>query len=122
MRVELFERIVSHVETHVGPVAHVLHWPGPEIIHVDVLHVLPSACRPCHTLLTCGMSSRPMCPPAEAADCRYAELYLSLPPEWPIACGAPMEVLWPVRELAEVARLPHLNENWIWTGSRVFRT
>jgi hypothetical protein len=99
---------------------HVLHWPGAEIVHVDILHVPPTRRRPCHTLLTSGMSERPMCPPAEVQDCRYAELFLSLPASWPVGPGlrSPQHA-WPVRELTELARLPHINENWIWYGHTV---
>jgi hypothetical protein len=61
-----------------------------------------------------------MCPPDEAADCRYAELYLSLPASWPIGRSRPGEdTAWPLRELGDLARLPHFNESWLWTGHTV---
>jgi hypothetical protein len=118
--VELVHTVASHVEKHVGPIAHFFHWPGPEIVHVDVLHVPPTTERPCHTLVTCGMSQRPMCAPEAAPDCRYAELYLSLPPDWPVRVDdAEERHVWPIRELAGLARLPHLSESWLWCGHTV---
>lgn len=117
---QMLEVIVRHVNKHVGPVKNVLHWPGAEIVHVDILHVPPNRRRPFHTLLTCGMSERPMCPPAQAANDRYAELFLSLPASWPVRRGVvDPKHTWPVRELAELARLPHVNESWVWCGHTV---
>jgi hypothetical protein len=61
-----------------------------------------------------------MCPPPEAPECRYAELFLSLPPGWPIRPLMREEAsVWPLRELSGLARLPHLTENWLWYGHTV---
>ena len=110
----------AHLQRHVGPIAHVLHSPGPELLHLDIFHVPPTPRRRCHTLFTCGMSQRPMCPPDAAGDCRFAELYLSLPPDWRVGPGrATEDAIWPLRELGELARLPHVSESWLWTGHTV---
>ncbi|MCA9729426.1 MAG: suppressor of fused domain protein [Candidatus Eisenbacteria bacterium] len=116
-----FQAVFDHVRRRVGRVEHVFHWPGsPSLVHVDVLHVAPSRRRPFHTLVTCGMSQRPMCPPAAASDCRLAELYLCLPPEWPIGYGVREEEdVWPIRELSELAFLPHVAETWLWSHHTV---
>ena len=115
-----FRAIVGHVEKYVGRVAHVVHLPGPPLVHVDILHVCPTGRRPWHTLVTYGMSSRPMCPPEEAADCRYTEIYLRLPPDWPvwIPDNNPART-WPFVELAGLARLPHVSESWLWWGHTI---
>lgn len=116
----IFEVVLDHVQRHVGMVAHVLHTPGPEIVHVDVLHVAPTPGRPWHTLITCGMSRRPMCPPEEAEDCHLAELFLCLPPEWPVRVpDADPRNIWPIVELSALARLPHLAECWVWHGHTI---
>jgi hypothetical protein len=112
--------ITAHVNKNVGPIAHLFHWRGAELVHVNVLHVPPTRGRNRHTLLTCGMSQRPMCPPEEASDCRFAELYLSLPPDWPIQPPIPDErSVWPIRELAQLARFAHTAETWLWYGHTV---
>jgi hypothetical protein len=112
--------VAAHVYKHVGPIKHVLHWHGSELVHVDILHVPPTPWRDCHTLLTCGMSQRPMCPPEAASECRFAELYLSLPSDWPIRVGERDEsIVWPIRELANLARLAHVTETWLWYGHTI---
>jgi len=117
---ELRDYIAAHVRRHVGPIAHRLHWSGAELIHIDILHVPPTQRRDRHTLLTCGMSQRPMCPPEEASEDRFAELYLSLPSDWPIQLGESDEsIIWPIRELAKLAGLPHVSESWLWQGHSV---
>jgi len=58
--------------------------------------------------------------PEEAADCRYTEIYLRLPPDWPvwIPDDDPART-WPFVELANLARLPHVSESWLWWGHTI---
>ncbi len=116
MTVEPHDKLIArHVRTHVGPIAHVFRPPGPALVPVDVLHCPPTLRRPWHTLVTCGMSRRPMCPPEEARDCRWAELFLCLPSRWRLRLpDHGLERMWPVQELADLARLPHISESWVW--------
>src|SRR5271168_4489510 len=79
------EPITAHVERHVGPVARVIHETASQFVHVDILHVPPSAKRDFHVLVTSGLSDRPMNAPQGSEDCRYAELYVCLPASWPLA-------------------------------------
>jgi hypothetical protein len=109
----------EHVERWIGPVAHVFHVPGPMLIHSDVLHVPPTRRRPRHTLVTCGMGLKPMCPPIQAKECRYGELFLSLPGSWPVEPGRPTPSAPWIGALGELARLPHLEEGWLWYGHTV---
>ena len=112
--------IEAHVSEHVGPITHRLYWPGSKLVHVEILHVAPTQWRNRHYLITCGMSQRPMCPPEEASDWRFAELYLSLPPEWPFLPKEKDEsIVWPMRELADTARFAHTSETWLWQGHTV---
>src|SRR5271155_3789322 len=82
------ELITAHVERHVGPVARVIHETASQFVHVDILHILPSATRDFQVLVTSGLSDRPMIAPQGSGesreDCRFAELYLCLPSEWPL--------------------------------------
>jgi hypothetical protein len=110
------ELITEHVERHVGPVVQVIHETASQFVHVDILHVLPSAKRDFHVLVTSGMSDRAMNVPEGYQDCRYAELYLCLPASWPLA---PQNFgnernYWPIRLLQMLGRFPHVFSAWLW--------
>lgn len=112
---------VEHIERHLGPVASVFHEVVSDLVHIDLHHVRPSAERPFHTLITSGMSDRPMAAPAHAAELRYAELMLALPPDWPMdeESWADERHYWPLRWLKVLARLPHEYETWLGYGHTV---
>lgn len=115
------EAIVAHVERHLGPVSGVYTEIVPYEAMVEVLIVEPAETRPFTTLVTAGMSSRPMNPPRESADERLAELVLALPAKWPLSdeAFAAETVYWPVRLLKTLARLPHNYRTWLWAGHTV---
>ncbi len=118
------ERITRHIEQYCGKVETVLHELVSDLVHIDVHWVKPTRERNYHTLVTSGMSDRPMLAPEQVAECRYAELMLSLPPEWPV--GETYEVLpsqevnprhyWPIYLLKMLARFPHKFNAWLWWG------
>jgi hypothetical protein len=110
------ELITAHVERHVGPVARVIHEPAAQFVHVDILHVLPSAKRDFHVLVTSGLSDRPMNAPEGCEDCRYAEVYLCLPASWPLAMQNfnNERNYWPIRLLQMLGRFPHVFSAWLW--------
>ncbi len=60
---EAGERIGTHIEAYVGSIDGVFHEIASDIVHVDVHHVTPTDQRPYHTLVTSGMSDRPMAAP-----------------------------------------------------------
>src|SRR5262249_53710239 len=74
-----------------------------------------------HTLVTSGMSDLPMSAPEGAEECRFAELLVSLPPDWPLtqAAFADERHYWPVRWLKMLARFPHEYDTWLWSGHSV---
>jgi hypothetical protein len=110
------ESISAHVEQYVGPVSNAFHEAASEFVHVDVLHVLPSARRNFHTLVTSGLSDRPMNAPPGSQDCRYAELYLCLPAAWPLRTQDLSDGRnhWPIRLLQLLGRFPHAFDTWLW--------
>jgi hypothetical protein len=114
---QLQAAVRNHVETYVGPLSGVFSFP-PGLIQLKVFWVAPSAQRRFHTLVTCGLAERPMSPPPEVADLRWAELSICLPPEWPIDPNrnGPRETMWPLEVLSNVARYAHENETWVWHG------
>jgi predicted Zn finger-like uncharacterized protein len=118
------ERISRHIEQYCGKVENVLHELVSDLVHIDIHYVKPTPHRNYHTLVTSGMSDRPMAAPEQAAEFRYAELMLCLPPEWPV--GETYSVLpgqdvnprhyWPVYVLKLLARFPHQFNTWLWWG------
>jgi hypothetical protein len=115
------DRISAHIEEHIGPVAGVFHELISDLVHVDIHMVAPTAERPYHTLITSGMSDLPMTTPEGTDLPKYAELILSLPPDWPLTkeAFADGRNYWPIRLLKTLARLPHEYETWLGFGHTV---
>ncbi len=115
------EKIQQHVEKHIGKIETVYHELVSNLIHVDVLFVKPNAVRNFITLVTSGMSDRPMQSPESAPRSKYAELMICLPPEWPLSDEALKDEnnYWPIRLLKMLARLPHQYDTWLWYAHTV---
>jgi hypothetical protein len=118
---QCLERITQHIERYVGPIASVFHELVSDLVHVDVHVVDPTPERDYYTLITSGMSDRPMSPPPDADDLLFAELMICLPPDWPLTKEAFKDEnnYWPVRWLKMLARLPHEYETWLFTSHTV---
>jgi hypothetical protein len=100
----LIDALSVHIERHFGPVPTVFHEIVSPYAHIDLHVVVPTKERPAITVVTSGMSERPM------ADGKYAELMLILPPSWPTMGDPEFETdegFWPYRLLKQLARLPH---------------
>jgi Suppressor of fused protein (SUFU) len=115
------EAIEAHVERHIGPIGQVFHELVSEYAHIDVLHVPPREGRPVHTLVTCGMSARPMNVPDGSDVPRLAELIVGMRPEWPIHEDAFRDErhYWPVRLIKTLARLPHAYDTHLAIGHTI---
>ncbi len=122
--------ISEHIERHLGPASSVYHEIISDKVHVDVHLVPPSADFPFYTLVTSGMSDRPMTvPPGAPADEAppYAELCILLPSTWNIpenaadinAAFEDENVYWPIRWLKMLARLPHEYDTWLGFGHTI---
>ena len=118
---ENIERIDAHISKHIGPVANVWHELISDLVHIDVHWVKPTEERPCHTLITSGMSDRPMSTPPGAEGFSYAELMVCLPEDWPLdeASLADGANFWPIKWLKYLARFPHEYETWLFDGHTV---
>lgn len=118
---ENIEAITAHIERHIGKVQNVFHEIVSDKVHIDVHIVAPTAERPCYTLVTSGMSDRPMTAPDGAESFRHAELCLSLPPDWPMGDEAwkNNDNYWPVRALKFLARFPHDYSTWLSYGHTI---
>ena len=118
---DLIEGLTDHVHRHLGQEPWVYHEIISDIVHVDVLVATPTDDRPFNTLMTCGMSQRPMPAPDELPDARHAEVMLRLPPDWPLDDEAfnDESVYWPIRLLKMLARVPHEYDTWLWHGHTI---
>ena len=120
--------IGEHVTKHIGPVANVFQERAFEGVQIDVMIIPPGEERDYLTLVTCGMSERPMRVPLEnpedlglLPELRHAELLLCLPSDWPFSHEAfqAEENYWPIRWLKKIARLPHRQDAWLGLGHTV---
>lgn len=114
---ETIGQIEQHIERHIGPIVNVYHELMSELVHIDVHIVEPTAERDYYTLVTSGMSDRPMNAPEGAEHLRYAELVLGLPADWPMEQDdwKNDENYLPVRLLKFLARFPHEYDTWLWS-------
>jgi hypothetical protein len=109
------EAIANHIEKHIGPIETVLHEIISDLVHVDIHVVKPTEDRPFVTLVTSGMSDRPMTVPEGAEELQFAELMITLPDDWPLDQESFEDEnhYWPIRWLKTLARLPHEYETWL---------
>lgn len=113
--------IESHIDKHFKNRITIFHEIVSDLIHLDIELIEPVADRPYFTLITNGMSSRPMNTPKGKEQYRYAELIVSLPRDWPLTqeSFADERNYWPIRWLKELARLPHKYNTWLWASHTV---
>jgi hypothetical protein len=121
---EALALIDAHIDRYIGTGNEegvVFHELISDIVHIDVHIVPPSQERDYYTLVTSGMSDRPMNTPDVAADLRYAELVICLPPTWDLTeQGMKNDAnFWPVGTLKMLARLPHTYDTWLAIGHTV---
>ncbi len=115
------ELISEHIERHCGKVETVWHEILSDLVHIDLHWVKPTNRHPFHTLITSGMSEKPMTVPDGAEEWQFAELCLSLPPGWPMSQQAFEDEnnYWPLRWLKILARFPHEYQTWLSEGHTV---
>lgn len=121
---ETMERVVNHIEKHLGKIDYVFYEKAPELIRIDICWVKPSAKFPFHTLVTAGMSSLPMNAPV-GSEGPYAELCILLPADWKMNeedLSKDFEDennYWPFRWLKALARFPHEHDAWMAWGHTI---
>jgi hypothetical protein len=118
---ELIDAIGRHISAHLGEVHGVYHEIVSDLVHIDVHVISPTADRDFVTLITSGMSDRPMHVPEGGEDYRYAELMICLPPDWPVDQKDFEDEAnwWPFRLLKQLARLPHEYDTWLGLGHSI---
>jgi hypothetical protein len=115
------EAIESHLEHHLGKIETVYHEIVSDSIHLDILFIPANDRKPFHTLVTCGVSAKPMHVPEEKKDFRFVELMINLPQDWRIdeESFKHESNYWPLRWLKKVGRLPHEFNTWIGWGHTI---
>lgn len=115
------DEISNHIEKHVGEIHLVFHELVSEYVHIDVHWVKPTKNRPFHTLITSGMSDKPMSTPDGLEGCDYSELSICLPEDWKISEDdfKDEKNYWPIRWLKSLARFPHEYNTWLGYGHTI---
>jgi hypothetical protein len=115
------DEIDRHIERHLGPIDSVFHEITSAYAHIDVHWVPPNAKREFQTLVTSGMSDRPMQTPEGEDVPSLVELFVTLPPDWPIGQAEFEDEAnyWPVRQLKYLARFPHAFGTWLGYGHTI---
>jgi Suppressor of fused protein (SUFU) len=125
---ESIEAISGHIESQIGKIESVFHEIVSDLVHIDVHWVKPTEKFPFHSLVTSGMSDKPMTVPEGFENNRYAELCILLPANWDIDATdyKTMEEIfkdernyWPVRWLKTIARFPHQYDTWVGYGHTI---
>lgn len=115
---ECIEEISDHIEKYIGNIEIVFHEIVSDTVHIDVHHVILTADRPFHTLITSGMSDLPMKVASGYDATKYMELMVTLPEYWEIGQEQfkNEDWYWPVRQLTFLARFPHKYDTWLGWG------
>ena len=114
------QEIIAHIEKHLGPITATFRREDSDS-PVDLLWLRPSANRPYHTLVTLGLSDRPMDIPDSVPQKTMgerAELMIMLPPEWNISPDnlKSEQGYWPIAWLTMIADFARTPGNWLGTG------
>jgi hypothetical protein len=118
---ELIEKIDDHITKHIGKITNVYHEFVSVDVHLDIFHVPPNRERNYHTMITGGMSEKPMNTPKEIERMRFAELVITLPPNWPLSDGPLTEdpSNWPIKWMEILGRLPHAFNTFLGWGHTI---
>ena len=117
-----FNDILAHLEPLLGPVEIVYDEVVSDQVQLDVMAFAPRGFRRFWTLVTCGMSTRPMPVPKgmdDPSSCERAEFVICLPEDWfgrdPKQLAGDARA-WPIEILIFAARFVHLHDTWLWLG------
>lgn len=110
---DTLDAIERYADEYLGGATFVFHELASDLVHIDV-HVCPTNPRfDCLTLITSGMSDRPMPAAKKFRVPPYAELMIRLPKSWPAiqtlkaVTDYHTEATWPIGVLKRAARMPH---------------
>jgi hypothetical protein len=121
---ETIKAISKHIGRHIGEPDNVFHELISDLVHIDIHIVAPTPQRNWYTLVTSGMSDRPMTIPddPELEQFKHAELLICLPTDWPMTqeeWKQDESGFWPIQWLKMMARMPHEYDTWLGVGHTV---
>jgi hypothetical protein len=107
---ERIKALEVHLTEKLGECTDVFHEIFSEQVHIDVYIFAPRPKFPHYTLVTSGMSRKPMPVPLERKDEAFSELMLLLPPQWKLDGKSLQQErwFWPIHWLQFLARFPHV--------------
>lgn len=115
---DLITAVNSHISRHFGKPAGILRQSASDDA-IDMHVMPPTDHRPRSTVITSGMSRRPM----QGAPPKYAraELVIALPPDWPLEQSALQDERnwWPLRLLQNLSHMPHATGTWLGFGHTI---
>jgi len=115
---DLIAAVEAHIERHFGKPAGVLR-QGDRDEAIDMHVIAPTEDRSRFTVITSGMSRRPM----QGAQEPYAraELVIALPPDWPLEQSALEDERnwWPLRLLQNLSHMPLATGTWLGFGDTI---
>jgi hypothetical protein len=110
-------QVRAHIERELGKIKQSFQ---PAQSTVEVLLVPSTDERPVQTLITCGMSDRPMNTGGAADTPQYLELMMTLPRQWKLAEIPEQDPgYWPIRLLSSLARLPFERDRSLKWGDTI---
>jgi hypothetical protein len=118
---EAIQKLEAHIARYIPGEGSVYHELVSDALHIDVHMIYPTSSRNFITLVTTGMSDKPMNAPKEFDQYRYSELVMCLPPDWHLE--EPQlkneENYWPIRWMKILSRLPNDYDTWLWATHTV---
>ncbi|WP_295816256.1 suppressor of fused domain protein [uncultured Deinococcus sp.] len=125
---EIKGAVEAHLTRFLGHDSIVWHEIISDLVHIDVYKFDPTPQRPYYTLVTSGMSDRPMTVPEKLEEMQRAELLICLPPDWPLGKAGEstsegdlgdFNNYWPIHMLKYLARMPHEYRTWLGWGHSI---
>src|SRR5215218_4743170 len=115
---DLVAGVNAHITRHFGEPAGVLR-QEPRDEAIDMYVMPPTDERPRSTVITSGMSRRPM--PGAPENLARTELVIALPPDWPLDQTAFEDERnwWPLRLLQNLSHMPQNTGTWLGVGDTV---
>jgi hypothetical protein len=116
------DEIARHVTQHLGAP---LDMGLRETLGSLAILVVPASPRqPWQTLVTLGMSDHAMDAPAGAEEYRHVELFMRLPPDWPLSreAFAKLENYWPIESMRLIAHWPEMEPVFLASEQTVGNT
>jgi hypothetical protein len=113
------EAITAHIEKYLGKIDMVYHELISPLVHIDIHVIYPKPERDFYTLITTGMSDKPMhVPTKEHKPWEYGEFMICLPKEWKLDDESLKneDYYWPIRMMKFMARFPHEYKSWLSFG------